>query len=46
MNDRFYLSDIAGLILCIIMISIVSILINAASKGDNFKIDKPDSNIV
>ena len=45
MNERSYLLDIAGLILCIIMISIVAILVNASSKDNNFKIDNPESNI-
>lgn len=45
MNERSYLLDIAGLILCIVMISIVAILINFESKDGDLKIERPAQNL-
>lgn len=46
MNDRTYLLDIAGLILCIIMISVVAILINIGTKDPNINSESPESEVV
>lgn len=43
MNDRTYLLDIAGLILCIIMISVVAILINIGTKDSNVNSESQSS---